>query len=61
MGGSIFFLFAAYLSVAYFIARFIVPETKGKSVEEVIKSRWAVGTGYANLGDSLAGERDRRD
>jgi hypothetical protein len=35
LGGRVFYVFSAYLFIAYFIANRILPETKAKTVEEV--------------------------
>jgi MFS family permease len=35
LGGNVFHIFAAYLALAFVLARKYVPETKGKTVEEV--------------------------
>lgn len=41
-GGKVFLLFAMFLAYVTFAGYKIVPETKGRSVEEVIKSNWAL-------------------
>ncbi|CAH1763539.1 3496_t:CDS:2 [Entrophospora sp. SA101] len=35
LGGSVFFIFTIYLLFAFYLTRLLVPETKGKTVEEV--------------------------
>ncbi|CAJ0914187.1 1243_t:CDS:2 [Entrophospora sp. SA101] len=34
LGGSVFFIFTIYLLFAFYLTRLLVPETKGKTVEE---------------------------
>ncbi|KAI9279246.1 general substrate transporter [Umbelopsis sp. AD052] len=41
-GGKVFYLFAVILAIVWVIAYRILPETKGRSVEEVVRSNWAV-------------------
>ena len=41
-GGKVFYLFAVILATVWVIAYRILPETKGRSVEEVVRSNWAV-------------------
>ncbi|KAH8553760.1 sugar transporter [Umbelopsis sp. PMI_123] len=41
-GGKVFYVFAVILAIVWFIAYRILPETKGRSVEEVVRSNWAV-------------------
>ncbi|KAI7864558.1 general substrate transporter [Spinellus fusiger] len=40
--GHVFYVFAAFLAVLGCIAFWILPETKGRSVEEVIQSKWSI-------------------
>ena len=35
LGGRVFYVFSAYLFIAYLIANRVLPETKAKIVEEV--------------------------
>lgn len=41
-GGKVFYVFAVILVIVWSLAYRILPETKGRSVEEVVRSNWAV-------------------
>lgn len=41
-GGKVFYVFAVILAIVWSIAYRILPETKGRSVEEVVRSHWTV-------------------
>jgi SP family facilitated glucose transporter-like MFS transporter 1 len=41
-GGKVFYVFAVILAIVWYIAYRILPETKGRSVEEVVRSHWTV-------------------
>lgn len=41
-GGKVFYVFAAILVMVWYIGYRILPETKGRSVEEIVRSNWVV-------------------